>query len=77
MLGASLVQIPDEVLEYLFWHEVVHHLLLLGQGHDAEFRRLEAVWPDSERHDLFLGTLHEGYDLRRGAPATVPSWETT
>lgn len=43
----------------------MHHLLS-GQSHDAEFRRLEAFWPDSERHDQFLGTLHECYELGKG-----------
>jgi hypothetical protein len=62
VLCAPRAQVPDEVLEYLLWHEVLHHLLP-GQGHDAEFRPLEAVWPESEKHDHFLDTLGERYDL--------------
>jgi hypothetical protein len=49
-LRAPRTEIPDDVLEFLLWHELLHHLLP-GQGHDAEFRRLEAYWPNSERHD--------------------------
>ncbi|GAA1276092.1 hypothetical protein GCM10009609_43860 [Pseudonocardia aurantiaca] len=62
LLSAPQTQIPDENLEYLLWHEVLHHLLP-RQGHDAEFRRLEAMWPNSEQHDHFLDTLAERYDL--------------
>jgi hypothetical protein len=62
MLRVDPSQVPDDVLEYLIWHEVVHHLLP-GQGHDAEFRRLEAMWPESAEHDYFLDTLGDRYDL--------------
>ncbi|WP_345379347.1 DEAD/DEAH box helicase [Pseudonocardia yuanmonensis] len=62
MLRVDPAQVPDGVLEYLIWHEVVHHLLP-GQGHDAGFRRLEALWPESASHDYFLDTLGERFDL--------------
>lgn len=60
-LEASPSQVPDEVLMLLIWHELCHHLAL-GGGHDAEFRRLEALWPDQARLDHELDTLHERYD---------------
>lgn len=62
-LSAPRTQIPDDVLRFLLWHELVHHLLP-GQGHDAEFRRLETLWPDSDKHDAFIDALPERYDLR-------------
>ncbi|OHV56973.1 hypothetical protein BCD48_43520 [Pseudofrankia sp. BMG5.36] len=55
-------QIPDVVLEYLLWHEMLHQVLP-GHGHDAEFRRLEALWPDADLHDHALDTLAERFDL--------------
>ncbi|WP_157467250.1 DEAD/DEAH box helicase [Frankia sp. QA3] len=53
-------QVPDAVLEFLLWHELLHHLLP-GQGHNGEFRRLEALWPDSDLHDHALGSLLERF----------------
>ncbi len=52
---------PDEAVEYLLFHELLHHLLP-GQGHDAEFRTLEARWPESTRWDEFFDTFHEKWD---------------
>lgn len=51
-------QVPDELLTYLVWHELCH-FMLWGRSHDAEFRRLEALWPDATRLDYELDTLHE------------------
>ncbi len=55
--------VSDEMLAYLVYHELLHHLLA-GQGHDAEFRDLEARWPDAEHLDFLFDTLHEHWDLR-------------
>lgn len=54
--------IPEEMIKYLLYHEILHDWLP-GQGHDAEFRRLEALWPDSDELDLAFDTLHERYIL--------------
>lgn len=61
-LQAPRTLIPDEALEYLIWHELCHHVLP-GHGHNHEFRRLEALWPDAASHDAFLDRLCETYDL--------------
>ncbi len=65
VLQAPTNRVSEEALNYLLFHEVLHDLLP-GQGHDAEFRRLEALWPDADLHDRFFDELHEHYDL---APA--------
>jgi predicted metal-dependent hydrolase len=64
ILQAPRTQVPDELLEYLMFHELLHHLLP-GRGHDAEFRRLEAKWPNADALDLMLDTLHEQFDFAR------------
>lgn len=61
-LRAPRTQVPDELLEYLLWHELCHHVLP-GRGHDAEFRRLESLWPDFARLDHELDTLQDRYCL--------------
>lgn len=61
-LRAPRSQVSDELLKYLIFHEMLHHLLP-GQGHSAEFRRLERLWPGGERLDLDLDTLHERFQL--------------
>lgn len=61
-LRAPRSQVSDEVLEFLVFHEMLHHLLP-GQGHSAEFRRLERLWPDADLLDLQLDTLHERFRL--------------
>lgn len=52
---------PDDALAYLVFHELLHHLLP-GQGHDAEFRSMERLWPDGAELDLLFDTLHEEWD---------------
>lgn len=73
VLKAHPALVPDRLIEALIWHELCHHLLP-GRGHDAEFRRLEALWPDSAEQDSRLDSLHEEFDLqmnpRRATPAT-------
>jgi superfamily II DNA or RNA helicase len=61
-LRAPRTQVSDAVLEFLVFHEMLHHLLP-GQGHSAEFRRLERRWPAADNLDLALDTLHEHYRL--------------
>jgi hypothetical protein len=59
-LQVSTRYVSDEVLRYLLWHELLHHVLP-GHGHDAEFRLLEARWPHALDLDRDLDTLHEGH----------------
>ena len=54
---------PDTLLEYLLYHELLHHLLP-GEGHDAEFNDLEARWPDRDACDLIFATFHERWDTK-------------
>lgn len=63
LLRAPKKHVSDEMLGYLIYHELLHHLLP-GQSHDTQFRDLEALWPDAERWDLEFDTLHERYDTR-------------
>lgn len=62
LLQAPAAVVSDEALAYLVFHELLHHVLP-GQGHDAEFRRLEGLWPEADRLDAELDTLAERYDL--------------
>ena len=62
MVASTHTQITDELLQFLPWHELSHHLLP-GRRHDAEFRRLESTWPDFTRLDYELDTLHQRFDL--------------
>jgi superfamily II DNA or RNA helicase len=62
-LQAPASQISDSVLEYLVYHEMLHDLLP-SQGHDAEFRRLESLWPGADQLDLEIDTLSENYAIR-------------
>jgi hypothetical protein len=59
-LRVSPDQVPDELLEYLLWHELCHHLRP-ANGHDSEFRRLEHLWPDAVGLDHELDTLAERF----------------
>lgn len=52
---------PDALIEYLLFHELLHHLLP-GEGHDAEFRDLEAKWPAHDELDVIFATFHERWD---------------
>jgi superfamily II DNA or RNA helicase len=61
-LQAPAVQVPDDLLEFLLWHEHCHHVLP-GHGHDAEFNRLLHLWPESARLDNDIDQLAERYDL--------------
>lgn len=70
-LQAPRTQISDELLMSLIWHELCHHLTP-GRGHDAEFRRLEALWPGGSVLDHELDTLHERFDLGWGPDPSEP-----
>ena len=61
-LQAAKKHVPDQLLEFLIVHEMLHHLLP-GQGHDAEFHRLEASWPRADELNLALDTLLEKFRL--------------
>jgi superfamily II DNA or RNA helicase len=62
LLKTSSKQVSDEMLGYLIYHELLHHLLP-GMGHSAEFRDCEALWPNAVDHDCAFDTLHERWDL--------------
>jgi hypothetical protein len=62
LLRSTVGRIPDEMLAYLIYHELLHHLLP-GQGHDAEFRELEARWPNAAKWDAEIDTIHEHWDI--------------
>ncbi|WP_170955324.1 DEAD/DEAH box helicase family protein [Ornithinimicrobium cerasi] len=62
ILKATQELVPDRLIQALLWHELCHHLLP-GRGHDAEFRRLEALWPDLMEQGARLDRLHEEFDL--------------
>lgn len=61
-LEAPKKDVPDRLLHFLIWHELCHHLLP-WQGHDSEFRRLEAAWPQAQTRDFELDALLERFDL--------------
>jgi superfamily II DNA or RNA helicase len=63
-LQGPTTQISDELLEYLLWHELIHHVLP-GRGHDAEFRRLESLWPDFAKLDHELDSIEDRFDFER------------
>lgn len=63
LLRTGRSTVPDDVLCYLLYHEVLHNLLP-ANGHDAQFRELEARWPGFVDADLFLDTLHERFETR-------------
>lgn len=62
LLNTRSAIVDDAVLEFIIFHEYLHHLLPF-RGHDAEFRRLEAKWPDVDRIEALLDTLGDEYDL--------------
>lgn len=62
VLQAPATQVPDELLAFLLWHEMCHHLLP-GHGHDAEFNRLLHLWPESARLDNDLDQLGEKFEF--------------
>ncbi len=64
LLQAPKSQVSDELLEFLIWHELCHHILP-GHGHDREFRRIEHLWPDTALRDFELDELSEAFELRR------------
>ena len=56
--------VGDDMLDYLIYHEVIHHMRP-GDGHDAEFRRLEALWPNGAELDTLFDTLGERWDISK------------
>jgi hypothetical protein len=58
MLCAPEHVVSTELLDFLVWHELLHHILL-AQGHDAEFMTLEQQWPDAAERNGELATFHE------------------
>jgi superfamily II DNA or RNA helicase len=66
-LQVSKRHVSDELLRYLLWHELLHHVLP-GHGHDAEFRMLESRWHGALDLDRELDTLHERIGERSVAP---------
>lgn len=62
LLRAPRTQVSEELILFLLYHEMLHHLLP-GQGHDAEFRRLESRWPDADALDREIDTLAGRFEL--------------
>jgi superfamily II DNA or RNA helicase len=63
ILSTKRTIVSDQLLAYLVYHELLHHLLP-GQGHDDEFRALEALWPDAAVHDAAFDTIHERWNTK-------------
>jgi superfamily II DNA or RNA helicase len=61
MLCAPEHVVSTELLDFLVWHELLHHVLL-AQGHDAQFMDLEQQWPDAAERNGELATFHERWD---------------
>jgi superfamily II DNA or RNA helicase len=55
--------VSDDMLRYLIYHEVLHHLLPL-HGHDRLFRLLEARWPNAVELDARFEALEDHWELR-------------
>lgn len=62
LLRTTPKAVSDELIAYLIYHELLHSLLP-GQGHDAEFRELEALWVGSAELDAEFETMHERWNL--------------
>ena len=61
ILCAPETSVPAELLEFLVWHELLHHVLL-AQGHNAQFTNLERAWPGAAELDGKLATFHEHWN---------------
>ena len=70
-LRAPHSQVSDELLEFLSWHVLCHHVTP-NQGHDAEFRRLEALWPHAQRYDHALDDFDPGREIIPPSAGSVP-----
>jgi hypothetical protein len=62
LLRADPAVISDEMLGYVVYHELLHHLLP-ASGHDAEFRDYESRWPDSVQLDARFDTLYDHFSV--------------
>lgn len=60
LLATKTSIVSDEMLGYLVYHELLHHVLST-RGHDVGFRNYEAKWPNAARRDAAYDTLHERY----------------
>lgn len=54
--------VSDDMLRYLIYHEMLHHLLPL-HGHDRLFRLLESKWPDAVELDARFEALSDNWEL--------------
>jgi hypothetical protein len=54
--------VSDDVLRYLIYHEMLHHLLPL-HGHDRTFRQLESRWTNAVALDAQLEALQDDWEL--------------
>ena len=63
LLCADEAVVSTELLEFLIWHALLHHVLL-AQGHDAQFMDLEQAWPGAPELDGELATFHERLEHR-------------
>ena len=60
LLATKTSIVSDEMLGYLVYHELLHHVLST-RGHDVGFRNYEAKWPNAAKHDAAFDTLREQY----------------
>lgn len=61
LLSTTRTNVTDEMLQYLVYHELLHHVLST-RGHDVGFRNYESKWPDAARLDAEFDTLAERFD---------------
>lgn len=70
-LAAPPEDVPDDVLAFLLWHELLHGILR-GQAHDAEFYELESRWPTALECDATLDHLEEVWSMDKAKYAGRP-----
>lgn len=63
--------VSDALLDFLCWHELLHHVLL-NQQHDAQFKSLEQRWDHAEQRDGELATFHERWETDPAAYRDAP-----
>ncbi|MFN8124655.1 MAG: DEAD/DEAH box helicase [Thermoleophilia bacterium] len=62
VLQAPAKLVPNKLIEFVLWHELMHHLLP-GHGHDSRFEELETWFPGWEKWDASLDALEDHWNL--------------